>query len=127
MDRSKRLKVIGLWALLLVIVTNGSAVLLVMTLGTMTGLLLTLVVSVLFAGFAGYQAARGLVGSSGYNEKNQLTIVGVSVAFLAAIITTGLNYLLTHKVSYSSGLLTIVSAAIGGYLVERKYTSEGKR
>ena len=122
----KRLKVIGGWGFLLFAVTNGSAFLLVAVLGQITGLLLTVPIAVVFAGFAGYKAAISMVGDPGYDKKNARTMVGVLVAFFSAILSTALTYFLTGKLNYGPGLFTLVAAAIGGYIAERKTGSSSK-
>lgn len=119
----KRLKTIGIWGVLLFLVTNGSAFILVPLLGQDAGVLLTALITVVFAGFAGYKAASSLAGSPGYEKKNALTIAGATVALLAAILSTGLVYFMTGKINYSAGLFTLVAAAIGGFLAERKVNS----
>lgn len=116
----KRLKAIGTWGVLLFVVSNAAAFILVAALGQVTGLLLTIPVAVVFAGFAGYKAASTLAGNPGYEKKNQLTIAGASVAFVSALLSAALNYFMTGQINFSAGLFTIVAAAIGGYMVERK-------
>lgn len=117
---AKRLKAIGTWGFLLFLVSNVAAFGFVAVLGQVTGLLLTIPVAVVFAVFAGYKAASALVGNPGYEKKNQLTIAGASVAFVSALLSGALNYFMTGQINFSAGLFTIVGAAIGGYLVERK-------
>lgn len=119
----KRLKAIGIWGVLLFLVTNGSVFILAALLGQVTGVLLTVPIAVVFAGFAGYKAASSLAGNPGYEKKNALTIVGATVALLAAVLSTGLNYFMTGEINYSAGLFTLVAAAIGGFLAERKVNS----
>lgn len=122
--KGKRLKVIFIWALLLAVVTNGSAFLLGYILGDQTFALLgALVITVLFAGFAGYQAASSLANDPEYKNKWNLTLLGASVAFVSAIFSAGIKYFVTGQLNFGVGFIPIIMAAVGAYLVERKQAS----
>lgn len=119
--KGKRLKVIFIWALLLAAVTNGGAFLLGYILGDQTlALLGALVITVLFAGFAGYQAASSLANDPEYKNKWNLTLLGASVAFVSAIFSAGIKYFATGQLSFGVGFIPIIMAAVGAYMVERK-------
>lgn len=122
----KRLKVIIIWGFLLFAVSNGALFLLSTVLGQITAIIATVPIAVLFAGFAGYKAAMALRGTPGTEKKNQLTITGASVAFFSALLSGALNYFLTGQFNFSAGLFTLVAAAIGGYVAERKSGSTSK-
>ncbi len=115
----KSLKVIGLWATLLFLVNNICVFGLITVLGQASGLLYSIPIAIIFAGFSGYKAASALAGSQGYEKKLQLVLAGASVALIAALISAVLNYFLTGQVKYSAGLMLFASA-LGGYLVDIK-------
>ncbi|OGY08356.1 MAG: hypothetical protein A2782_00845 [Candidatus Blackburnbacteria bacterium RIFCSPHIGHO2_01_FULL_43_15b] len=123
--KGKRLKVIFIWALLLAVVSNGGAFLLGYLTGDQTlALLGALVITVLFAGFAGYKAASSLANDPEYQKKWNLTLLGASIAFVSGLFSAGIKYFLTGQLDFGVGFIPIIMAAIGAYLVERKQTSK---
>lgn len=122
--KSKRLKVIFLWAFLLAVVSNGGAFLLGYLIAAQTiALLGTLVITVVFAGFAGYKAALSLANDPEYQKKWNLTLLGASVAFVSALFSAGIKYFVTGQLNFGVGFIPIIMATVGAYLVERKQTS----
>lgn len=122
--KGKRLKVIFLWALLLAVVSNGGAFLLGYLTGDQTLVLLgALVITVLFAGLAGYKAASSLANDPEYQKRWNLTLLGASVAFVSALFSAGIKYFVTGQLNFGVGFIPIIMAAVGAYLVERKQAS----
>lgn len=116
----ERLKIMATWAVLLFIVNQAAAFFLVAMLGSLTGVLVLIPLAIITSGFAGYQTTVAVSKISG-TKKSQLNFMGFSVAVLYGFLASAFLLITTGKFSYNTGgVITIISAVVGGYLAARK-------
>ncbi len=119
--KGRRLKIFLFWGLILSVASNGGAYLLGYLMGdqSLTQLLSVLIV-VGFSFYAGYMSASSLKNDPSYKNRLELTMVGVSVAFVSAVLSWGIDYFLTGKLNFGIGFLPVIFAGLGSYIVARK-------
>lgn len=116
----KRLKVFIFWGALLFVVQYGSSYLLTTVLGN-TGIILAVVVTFLFAAFAGSKTASALKHNTGDN--NSSIIYGGIPPVFATIFSWITSYITNMPFNLNFPMAYVVAGLAGAFLLKRIFKS----
>jgi hypothetical protein len=119
----KRLQILFLWAFILSAVANIIAFLFSFLFG-LTGLFVSLIPLVFFAGLVGYQVTIAIfpyLDSASKKEGKNLWSFGVFTVMFAGLFTSLLDYFLTGNFNLSlGGILGMAAGGVGGHIASKR-------